>query len=72
MVLGMKVSFSAVTLNLCWGLEEVEDDYAALVESISESEVNASYDERGHSEGHRLEEEEGQLEIFKECSDTPC
>lgn len=40
MVRGARVSFSAATLKKRWGLEEVVNGYAALLEGVSESELN--------------------------------
>ena len=40
MVRGVKVSFLASTINMHWGLDDVDDDYSPLLESISINELN--------------------------------
>ncbi len=41
MVRGVKVSFSASTINMHYGLEDVVDEYDHLLESVSVEELNS-------------------------------
>ena len=40
LVKGVKLSFSASTINMHWGLDDVDDDYSPLLDSISIDELN--------------------------------